>query len=451
VKSSAAIRAFQDKEATEPSESWTSGWTPSQPEPQQEETEQPGPQEEELEEPLEQPEPEPEQEEQLALPPMYAHGDPDPRPVRAWAIKGLMQAQGHGLLSGQWWTYKSFIALAIAGALMTGQPFLGRLIKRQCGVLFLAAEGQHEMRPRLEALVREKCGAMPRAPFRWYEDVPVLLQPDGLTLLVAMAQQAAESLQQEFGLPLGLVIIDTIAASAGYSQIGAENDTAINQRLMTVLKLAAQQLDCFLLGVDHFGKELSSGTRGSSSKESSGDLVLACLGERELSGRVRNLRLAVRKCRGGRSGQEYPFSVREVELGLDEDGEPDTTLVIEWGAVGPQSVRPQPDPWEKDRKAETRQAMLLLKRVLMAKLAEHGMELPLEPPVRGIEREIVRKEFYAQTPVDGTDVQKQEMRRKRFNRAIERAAEKQLIGVREIGRATYLWLLPNQPSDEDDF
>src|SRR5262249_40065948 len=36
------------------------------------------------------------------LPPMYAHGDPDPRPLKSWAIKGLMPAIGHGLLSGQW-------------------------------------------------------------------------------------------------------------------------------------------------------------------------------------------------------------------------------------------------------------------------------------------------------------------------------------------------------------
>ena len=87
----------------------------------------------------------------------------------------------------------------------------------------------------------------------------------------------------------------------------------------------------------------------------------------------------------------------------------------------------------------------------MAKLAEAGMDLPLEPPVRGIDREVVRKEFYAQTPVDGTDAQKQELRRKRFNRALERAAEKQLVGVREMGPVTYLWLLPNQPTEEDDF
>ena len=77
------------------------------------------------------------------------------------------------------------------------------MIKRQCGVLFLAAEGADEMRLRLNAAVREKCGDMPRAPFRWYETAPVLLQKGAVEKLVAMARQAEASLMAEFGLPLG--------------------------------------------------------------------------------------------------------------------------------------------------------------------------------------------------------------------------------------------------------
>jgi hypothetical protein len=99
--------------------------------------------------------------------------------------------------------------------------------------------------------------------------------------------------------------------------------------------------------------------------------------------------------------------------------------------------------------------MLLLKRVLMAKLAEHGEgfeELTSgELTVRGIDQELVRKAFYQQTPADGTERQKQDFRRKRFTRAINRAIEKELIGMREIGAITYLWLLPKQPSEDEEF
>jgi hypothetical protein len=416
----------------------------------------------ELEEdpPIAEPEPEPELEEDPAvaepeLPPMFAHGDPDPRPVKRWTIRKLMPACGCGLLSGQWGTYKSFMALEIAAAVMTGQPFNTYLVRRQCGVLFLPAEGADEMRVRLEALVREKCGSVTRAPFRWFEAVPMLLHPRSLELLVAMARQADASLQQEFGLPLGLVFIDTVAASAGYAMQGAESDSAVGQQVMRVLRQAAEATDSFWCGIDHFGKNIDHGTRGSSSKEASADLVLACLGQRELSGRVLNLRLAVRKCRGGPSGQEFPFSMREVTHPQpDEEGNPITTLVVDWTAPSAAPAGPGPDPWEGERRTDARQAMLLLKRVLMAKLAEHGVQLELTtggPTVRGIDQELVREEFYQQTPADGSERQKQDFRRKRFARTINRAIEKRLIGMRENFAVTYLWLLPNQPTGEDDF
>ena len=146
-----------------------------------------------------------------------------------------------------------------------------------------------------------------------------------------MARQADASLQREFGLPLGLIIIDTIAACAGYARAGDENDPAAGQAVMNVLKAVAQALNCFVLGVDHFGKNLEAGTRGASSKEAAGDLVLACLGDKELCGSVINTRLAVRKNRGGRQGQEYPFTLRLVEAPEpDEDGEPINTMVVDW-------------------------------------------------------------------------------------------------------------------------
>ena len=68
---------------------------------------------------------------------------------------------------------------------------------------------------------------------------------------------------------------------------------------------------------------MEAGSRGASSKESASDLVLACLGDKSLSGSVSNTRLAVRKNRGGQQGQEHPFTLRVVEAPEpDEDGEP---------------------------------------------------------------------------------------------------------------------------------
>jgi hypothetical protein len=383
------------------------------------------------------------------LPKMYGHGDPDPQPLKSWLIKHLMPTVGHGLLSGQWGTGKTFTAFDLAAALTTGQPFLGHPVKRQCGVLLIAAEGSSEVRLRLDAVIRAKCGGIERAPFRWYDTTPLLLHKGAAETLIAMARQADESLQAEFGLPLGLVIIDTVAASAGYTQAGGESDAATGIALMGVLKAVAQVCGCFVLGVDHFGKNVESGTRGTGAKEDAADLVWACLGDKALNGSVTNTRLAIRKHRGGRQGMEYAFSLREVKtLELDEDGEQETTMVVDWlPAGGPGGTGPAPvNPWvEGCRQQEQRTAMLRLERALLDALADQGVERPSPPDgpaVRMAELRIVRALFHGRTPVDEKDTPEQQNRycQQQFKRALDRAEGRRLVGFGKLDGIAHLWL-----------
>jgi AAA domain len=389
---------------------------------------------------------------QPELPPLHKHSSADPRPATTWLIKHILPAKGHGLWSGQWGTGKTFGVMDLAAMAATGQPFLGHAVKRQCGVLLIAAEGANQVRIRFDAVWKEKCGnGQERAPFYWYETAPVLLQKGSVEKLVAMARQAEEHFMAEFGLPLGLIIIDTLVACAGYRRSGEENDNAVGQALMGVLAAVSQEMNCFVLGVDHYGKDLEAGTRGAVSKESSADVVLVCLGHRELSGAVTNTRLAVRKNRGGRQGQEYPFTLRAVEMGQDEDGEPETTMVVDWAPSGAAPAASVPDdPWAKPKRQDQRTAVLRLKRVLMAIMAEQGVDLPVEPggpAVRMIDQNVVRKAFYACTPADeGTAEQKGRFRRQKFLRALDWAEDEELIAITEIEGVTYLRL--TRPSEE---
>ena len=224
---------------------------------------------------------------------------------------------------------------------------------------------------------------------------------------------------------------------------------------MNVLKAVAQELKCFVLGIDHFGKNLEAGTRGASSKESSGDVVLACLGDKQLSGSITNTRLAVRKHRGGKQGQEYPFQLRMVEAPeKDEDGDPITTMVIDWSPPGTAPAPSAPDdPWAKPKRQDQRTAALRLKRVLMTILPDQGVDLPIPPDgpvVRMVDQKLVRKAFYARTPAEGTPEQMGRFRRQKFLAALDWAEQQQLIGAGEVNEVSYLWLARPQTEDEEE-
>jgi hypothetical protein len=183
-------------------------------------------------------------------------------------------------------------------------------------------------------------------------------------------------------------------------------------------------------------------------------VVLACLGDKQLSGSVTNTRLAVRKHRGGKQGEEYPFTLCLVEAPEpDEDGDKDSTMVVDWSPSAAAQAAPDmpDDPWAKPKRQDQRTAVLRLKRVLEEALAEDGLELPIAdgPVVRMVDQELVREAFYACTLADGTPKQKAKFRLQKFHRALDWAEDNRLIGVGDIGDCTYIWLTrpDNEPED----
>ena len=138
------------------------------------------------------------------------------------------------------------------------------------------------------------------------------------------AKQAAQNIRDQFDLPLALIIIDTLSAAGNFKDA---NDAAEGQFIMNRLGELSRQTGAFVLAVDHFGKAVETGTRGTSAKEAAADVVLALLADREINGTLSKTRMALRKLRGGKIGTETPFDLKVVDL-----GEGETTCVMEWKA-----------------------------------------------------------------------------------------------------------------------
>jgi hypothetical protein len=359
------------------------------------------------------------------------HTGAAPAPLR-WLIKGILPEAGAALVAGQWGTFKTTVALDVSVCVMADLPFAGRYrVKRRGAVLYIALEGEGMLPARLSAIAayHEVTGPL---PFAWRGDCPALTSKDAVTSLCTIADEAAVDLDRNFRLPVVLIWIDTVITAAGYSE-GGDNDTAAAQKVMSALRILSKHTGALVVGIDHFGKVVETGTRGSSAKEGAADTVIALLADRELSGGVKNTRLAVRKQRDGVSGFEIPFTVRMVETGTDDDGDPVTAPIIDWQAT------------QQTAQADARwtPSMQVLRRVLMTILADCGQNVrPFldGPEVRACDLELVRTEFYRQCPADGTEKQKTDARRKVFGRSVKGSIERGVMATRDVDGVQLIWL-----------
>jgi hypothetical protein len=370
---------------------------------------------------------------------VHWHGEPNNEPLREWLVESIIPKTGTGLISGQWGTYKTFVSKELAGCVIAGQPFAGHAVLRRGGVFFIAVEGQGEVRLRFQAMVDAKIADnlagdldIAHLPFAWIEACPKLSAPNAVNQLATVIKPIAEAFEQKFRTPLSLIIIDTLTPAAQFKDA---SDTAEAQHVMTALKTIAHMFQCFVVAVDHFGKDPSTGTRDSSVKESDVDTVLALLGERSLSGEVDNPRMAVRKVRGAATGQVIPFTTRKIEI-VDASARRgkiiESTLVIDFAeAAEPAQAARKRERWPK--------SLSLFKRALDASLEQFGQDI--RPFVDGatvhaVTRDRVREEFLASYPADGS-----EAKRKAFFRTERDAVTRGLLAVRELGKVQWFWPL----------
>jgi len=132
------------------------------------------------------------------------HGE-NPNINRRWLVKQLLSTTGVGLISGQWGTGKTFVAIDLSVSVIMGNPFAGRSVKRKGGVLFIAAEGSSEIAIRLRGLIETRFpNHKGKLPFAWAESCPMLLDKNAVGTLEQIAREAAARMKSEFGVELVL-------------------------------------------------------------------------------------------------------------------------------------------------------------------------------------------------------------------------------------------------------
>lgn len=221
---------------------------------------------------------------------------------------------------------KSFLMLdyAMTAALcsVTDSPrmWFGRRIK-PCGVVYVSAEGQEDFAWRIHAWTEQNRVTGVQLPFYLIPTVVDLCNgTDGVNALVKEIKAKSVECERLFGVPFGVVVIDTVSrAMAG----GDENSPAHMGAFVKNCGYLREQADLAVIGVHHTPMAAAR-ARGHSLLHGSTDAEIMVT--RAQDGGPNTWRLTRSKC--GPVGASHNFSVHQVRLGYDEDGDDITSCIV---------------------------------------------------------------------------------------------------------------------------
>jgi hypothetical protein len=231
-------------------------------------------------------------------------------PPLAWCVRGVLPVAGVSACYGPSGAGKSFLVLDLLAAIGEGRPWFGRRVK-QTPVVYCALEGEAGIRQRVEAWERANDRPFPAG-------VRMILQPFKLTE-PGDVEDLAAAVTQGLG-PGAVTVLDTLNRAAPGLD---ENSSADMGRILEAVKRLQQLTGGAVLLVHHSGKDLTKGLRGHSSLYAALDTAIEVTREGD------RRRWRMEKAKDGEDGEGEAFRLSVVDLGTDDEGEPQTSCVVE--------------------------------------------------------------------------------------------------------------------------
>lgn len=260
-----------------------------------------------------------------------------------YLIKRWIDRDAISMVYGDSNSGKSFFALDMAFHVASGIGWQGERV-RKGKVLYVAAEGGRGFSKRIKA-IEEARSQLYHAGKDHLFLLPVQIDLHG--------QEDAKAIID--GTPLqsvSLLVIDTLAMSIG---AGNENDAASMSQFITNLTLLKSHFKCHVMIIHHTGKDSAKGARGHSSLRAAVDteIELTKAGEARLA--------QTQKQRDMEGGRRAAFTLKVVDLGIDDDLESITSCVVE-----------PTDPQDFKRKIQLRGFDQVVLQALDDALKSHG-------------------------------------------------------------------------------
>lgn len=238
----------------------------------------------------------------------------DPLRHRPYLLKHLLPRTGTALFVSSSGAGKTAVVGQLAKSLGTGTQFFGTAVKEKCGTLILAAEGLGGLQARLNVLAL--AGGLPIYAL----PLDTLSGEAAFTAMLSDVKKVAALCLSEHGVRLGLVIVDTLAASG---LIANENDNSECAAAIKKLQRLAIDAECLVMATHHSPK-IGTDPRGGSALAAGVDLILTITRNGQAQVRV----IQCTKGRDSREGKLGSFTLVPESVGIDEDGDAITACTV---------------------------------------------------------------------------------------------------------------------------
>jgi len=332
-----------------------------------------------------------------------------------YLVDELIPATGLVDIWGKAKCFKSFWTLDLMLHVAQGWEYRDRRV-RQGTVVYCAFEGGHGYKKRIEAQRRH---------YKISDDanVPLFVMSGQASLVKDRKLLIADIKAQLNGKSPAAVVLDTLNRSID----GSESKDTDMGAYVNAASAIRDAFACAVVIVHHCGLD-ETRPRGHTSLPGAVDAQLAVTRE------GMTVTVTVEMMRDGPEDTVVTSKLESIDVGEDEAGKVLTSLV----------VVPSEAPIHTDRRKWSR-GLAVFHNALIDALTAAG-EIIREandnysPQVRAVDLEHVSTEFYATYPAKGdSEDQRQENRRRQFNRCVSTAQGERLIRVSVRAKRTMVW------------
>lgn len=264
----------------------------------------------------------------------------DRLPALRWLVKHIIPDAGVGAIYGDSGTFKSFLTLDLLAAISNGQEWFGQRV-RPAPAVYVPFEGQGGVPNRVKAWrLAQAAAKYPQVLFSVIppddvrSNVAVIIDP--LNLREKADRDKLVATLKEKGWAGGVLCIDTLAHASN----GIEENSSAMGEMISIFQDLQNRLGGVILLIHHTGKDHAKGMRGWSGLHAAMDFVIECQHDKDAGHHA--ARFALTKVKDGPTGRKFNFTMHVIQLGVDEDGDPVTSLAVYPTPSQPEATEQQP-------------------------------------------------------------------------------------------------------------